>query len=202
MCPGVGTIIVDSVKDLAPGISDDPVGSKLNMSWQEVITRDIQLMLLHHERKAANSAKRVHSLDDVYGSTWVTSGLGSVIVLDGNPGDPTVELRHLKQPAEPVGPLTLRHEHSVGRTVLFDERPDLLQYLIATGPNGITAEEAALAIIGRATDNDRKTIRRQLARLVIGGMARKEMGKRSGHGSEGDRWYATPQATWGQREDL
>ena len=65
------------------------------MSWQEVIARDIQLMLLHHERKAANSAKRVHSLDDVYGSTWLTSGLGSVIVLDGEPGDPTVELRHL-----------------------------------------------------------------------------------------------------------
>src|SRR4029453_5258011 len=79
-----------------------------------------------------------------------------VIVLDGEPGDPTVELRHLKQPAEPVGPLTLRHDHSAGRTGLFDGRPDLLQYLIATGPNGITAEEAALAIIGRATDNDRR----------------------------------------------
>ena len=54
--------------------------------------------------------------------------------------------------------------------------------------------------MGRATDNDRKTIRRQLATLVTSGMARKETGKRSGHGSEGDRWYATPQATWSQRE--
>jgi hypothetical protein len=62
----------------------------------------------------------------VYGSTWLTSGLGSVIVLDGKPGDPTVELRHLKQPAEPVGPLTLRHDHTAGVTVLFDNRPDLL----------------------------------------------------------------------------
>jgi hypothetical protein len=26
--------------------------------------------------------------DDVYGSTWLTSGLGSVIVLDGEAGDP------------------------------------------------------------------------------------------------------------------
>ena len=42
--------------------------------------------------------------------------------------------------------------------------------------------------MGRATDNDRKTIRRQLATLVTSGMARKETGKRSGHGSEGDRW--------------
>ena len=121
------------MKDFAPGISDDKVGSAINLSWQEVIARDIQLMLLHHERKAANGVKRVHSLDDVYGSTWLTSGLGSVIVLEGDPGDPTVELRHLKQPAEPVGPLTLGHEHSVGWTVLFDDRPDLLELLITAG---------------------------------------------------------------------
>lgn len=202
ICPNVGAIIVDSVKDIAPGISDDKVGSAINLSWQEIIARDIQLMLVHHERKAANGAKRVHSLDDVYGSTWLTSGLGSVIVLEGEPGDPTVELRHLKQPAEPVGPLTLRHEHSIGRTVLFCKRPDLLEFLIMAGVNGITAEEAARAIIGRATDNDRKTVRRHLARLVTGGMARKETGKRSGHGSEGDRWYATSQARWSEREDL
>jgi hypothetical protein len=90
----------------------------------------------------------------------------------------------------------------MGVTVLFEDRPDLLDFLIAAGPNGITAEEAALRIIGRATDNDRKTIRQQLARLVTGNMARKETGKRSGDGFRGDRWYATPQAIWSQREDL
>ena len=196
ICPNVGTIIVDSVKDLAPGISDDKIGSALNQSWQEVIARGVELMLLHHERKAANGGKRVHSLDDVYGSTWLTSGLGSVIVLEGDPGDPTVQLRHLKQPAEPVGPLTLRHEHSVGQTILFDRPPDLLELLIKAGANGVSAEEAALAIIGRATDNDRRTIRRQLAKLVTDNMALKVTGRRSGHGSEGDRWYASPQALW------
>jgi hypothetical protein len=85
-------------------------------------------MLLHHERKAANGAKRVQSLDDVYGSIWLTSGLGSVIVLECEPGDPTAELRHLKQPAEPVGPLTLRHDHAAGVTALFDDPPDLLNF--------------------------------------------------------------------------
>jgi hypothetical protein len=119
-----------------------------------------------------------------------------VIVLDGEPGDPTVELRHLKQPAEPVGPLTLRHDHTSGVTVMFDDHPDLLDLLIAAVSTGVTAEEAALAIIGRATDNDRETIRRQLRRLLTENIARKETGKRSGHGSKGDRWYATPQATW------
>jgi hypothetical protein len=59
-----------------------------------------------------------------------------VIVLDGEPGDPTVELRHLKQPAEPVGPLTLRHDHTSGVTVMFDDHPDLLDLLIAAGQLG------------------------------------------------------------------
>jgi hypothetical protein len=38
----------------------------------------------------------------VYGSTWLTSGLDSVIVLECEPGGPTAELRHLKQPAETI----------------------------------------------------------------------------------------------------
>lgn len=32
-------------------MSDDKIGSAINLSWQEVIARDIQLMLLHHEPK-------------------------------------------------------------------------------------------------------------------------------------------------------
>lgn len=79
---------------------------------------------------------------------------------------------------------------------MFDDHPDLLDLLIAAVSTGVTAKEAALAIIGRATDNDRETIRRQLRRLLTENIARKETGKRSGHGSKGDRWYATPQATW------
>jgi hypothetical protein len=37
--------------------------------------------------------------------TWLTSGAGSVILLNGQPGDPIVSLHHLKQPAAAVGPL-------------------------------------------------------------------------------------------------
>jgi hypothetical protein len=143
-----------------------------------VIARGVELMLLHHERKAANGGKRVHTLDDVYGSTWLTSGLGPVFVLDGEPGDPTVELRHLKQPAEPIGPLTLRHDHGSELTALLgDDVPDLLGYLIAAGANGVTARDAAIAIIGRAAESDLKSIKRQLGKLVKDNLARKETGK-------------------------
>jgi hypothetical protein len=56
-----------------------------------------------------------------------------VIVLECEPGDPIAELRHLKQPAEPVGPLALGHDHTADVTALFDDRPDLLSFLITAG---------------------------------------------------------------------
>jgi len=42
--------------------------------------------------------------------TWLTSGAGSVILLNGQPGDPVVSLHPLKQPAAEVGPRGTRHE--------------------------------------------------------------------------------------------
>jgi hypothetical protein len=42
--------------------------------------------------------------DDVYGSTWLTAGTGSVILLHGEPGDPIVSMHHLKKPVAEGGP--------------------------------------------------------------------------------------------------
>ena len=46
--------------------------------------------------KKLNGGKRVHSLDDVYGSTWLTSGLGSVIVWRVTQATLQLSWRHLK----------------------------------------------------------------------------------------------------------
>jgi hypothetical protein len=125
-----------------------------------------------------------------------------VIVLEGEPGDPTVELRHLKQPAEPVGPLTLRHDHTSGVTVLFDDRPDLLNFLITAGSAGVTAEDAARFVMGRAAESDRKAMKRKLNQLVDQGLAIKKPGKRTSHGAEPDRWHASALASWRPDESL
>lgn len=37
--PDCGLVVVDSVKDLVPGISKDEIGSALNIGWQELIAR-------------------------------------------------------------------------------------------------------------------------------------------------------------------
>ena len=44
--------------------------------------------------------------------TWLTSGAGSVILLNGQPGDPIVSLHHIKEPAAEVGPFKVLHEQA------------------------------------------------------------------------------------------
>jgi hypothetical protein len=191
ICEGADTVVIDSVKDLAPGISKDEVGAALNSAWQEIIARDIELLLLHHERKAPTDSKRTHKLDDVYGSTWLTSGLGSVIVLDGDPGDPTLELVHLKQPADPVGPLKIRHDHTAGLTVALESLPTVVDLVNMAGDVGLTKFDLAAYIFGRTGTADLQRAGRQLNKLVDSGLARKILGVRTAMGAQPDRWVAT-----------
>jgi replicative DNA helicase len=200
VCPGVDTVVVDSVKDLAPGISKDEVGAALNSAWQEVIARDVDLLLLHHERKAGSDAKRTHKLDDVYGSTWLTSGLGSVVVLNGEPGDPTVELVHLKQPADPVGPLTIRHDHGAGRSIALDAMPTVAELVNLAGDAGVTKLQVAMTVYGRSQDADLQRAGRELAKLVKADLVQQVKGARTANGAEPDRWVATSTARWASHQ--
>lgn len=164
--PGCGLVVVDSVKDLAVGLTKDEVAAAINISWQELIARGIDLLLLHHDRKAGAGQRREHTLDDVYGSTWLTSGLGSVVELEGEPGDPTVWVHHIKQPAEPVGPLRIRHNHSSGTTVLRSVEDDALTLAADRGTDGsFTEAEAAQIIFGRNGAAERKRIKRALEKM-------------------------------------
>jgi len=165
-CPGVDAVVVDSVKDLAPGLSSDEVGAAINMAWQEVIARDLQLLVLHHERKAqAGSSTRPATLDDVYGSTWLTAGLGSVLQVIGQRGESQVKLHHLKQPAEEVGPISVEHDHLTGTSVARNVRT-VEDHLIVCTAQGIvqTVEQVAFAV-GERVDR----VRRRIQALVRDG---------------------------------
>lgn len=93
-------VIVDSLKDAAIGLSEDDVGAGYNRARQIALTAGAQVVEQHHIRKAQNSRKADADIgiDDLYGSTWITSGAGSVILLTGKPGDPIVRFQHVKQP--------------------------------------------------------------------------------------------------------
>ena len=61
------------------------------------------------------------SIGDIYGSTWITSGAGSVLLLSGDPDDAVVRLHHVKQPMEEVGPWNVAHHQTEGRLEIVDQ---------------------------------------------------------------------------------
>jgi len=160
-----GTVIVDSLKDLATKLTDDEVGGRVNIAIQEVIARGVEVLVLHHQRKRQQGAGPPKSIADVYGSRWLTAGMGSVFCIWGDPGDPIVEFTHLKQPADPIGPWNLQHDHDRGQTKVVDQVDALA---LVNASNGTTAEAVA-ALLFRTdtpTRNEVEKARRRLEKLA------------------------------------
>lgn len=169
LVPGVRAIIADSVKDFVPGIVKDEVGAALNLAWQEVIARNIELLLLHHPRKqGGDDTTRKPSLDSAYGSTWITAGLGSVIQIIGKRGDTEVKLHHVKQPAEVVGPLTVQHDHASGTSRRAIGSVE--DFLIVSAMSG---ETFTVVQVAEALGLSEKVARTRLESLVEMGRAEK-----------------------------
>lgn len=169
---GCTEVFIDSLKDVALKIADDETGARVNTSFQHTIAAGIELCVSHHQRKEQAASKHVGKptrLADVYGSRWLTAGMGSVILLWGEPGDIVVDFSHLKQPAEDVGPFKLKHDHARGLTVPF-ETIDLI-WLIDSTFGGLTAKQAAERIFNtdKLRSSDIEKARRRLERLVAEG---------------------------------
>lgn len=190
-CPDVTTVVVDSVKDMAAGIAKDEIGSALNLAWQELIAQGVDLLLLHHGRKAQNGAKRGKSLDDVYGSTWLTSGLGSVLLLDGDPGSDLITAHHVKQPAEAVPEFVIRHDAARGVSIRHgDDIPTVIQQLVQAGPAGVTAADVAMVQYGSNTEANQRKAKRHLSKLIAQGDVEIVAGEHRASGREPSRYIA------------
>lgn len=174
------TVFVDSIKDVAIGLATDEVGAGYNRARQLAIRAGVEVCELHHQRKNNGAGGSPKSISDVYGSVFITSGAGSVVLLWGEPGDPVVELRHLKQPAEEVGPLEVLHDGAAG-TSSAAEQVDLV-YLVRHAPRGLTPRAAAVSLF-EAQDPDRKQVekaRRKLDSYVRKGVMVKQGGTKGG----------------------
>lgn len=146
---GADTVVVDSVKDVAIGLVDDSVGAAYNRARQTALAEGIQVIEAHHQTKrGAGGTAKAETLADVYGSVWLTAGAGSVVLIAGDAGDPIVELRHLKQPADPVGPLRVAHDHDTGTSRVWHATD--LTVIARASLNGLTARKAASSLF--ATD--------------------------------------------------
>lgn len=177
---GAGTVFIDSLKDVAVKLADDEAGARVNLAIQSAIADGLEVVVGHHQRKASTDNKKPAKLDDVYGSTWITSGLGSVLLLWGEPGDVIVELSHLKQPSEEIGPWNLQHDHVTGMTSVA-RPPELVDLLFRASTAGLTALDAAALVFQKEspTRNEVEKTRRKLERLVDTDRAAKLPGTKS-----------------------
>lgn len=177
---GADVVIIDSVKDACSKLTDDEAGGNFNRAVQACLAAGVAVVALHHQRKGVDGAKP-NKLEDVYGSTWLTAGAGSVILLWGEPGAGVAELIHLKSPSTPVGPITVEINTSTG-DMTASHGWDALTYLRRRA-NGATVADAAQAMKGSApTIADQHKARRRLDALVARGLATKDEGARGGEG--------------------
>ena len=188
---GATIAFADSYKDLAPNLTQDEVGSAVNSAVQEVIARGMQWCGLHHQRKAQADNRRPNTLDDVYGSNWLTAGMGSVLLLWGKPGSPVVELAHLKQPGAVVGPLNVTHSHAAGTSSVRHVDDTLMAMLLEAGAKGVTVKQVAQVLYGSIDRPETEKARRRLQKLAEENCARTEPAATGGKGGGGDsgRWY-------------
>jgi energy-coupling factor transporter ATP-binding protein EcfA2 len=184
---GVGTVCIDSLKDVAHDLSKDETGSRVNAALQETLAYGIEVAASHHQRKAQANNKKPTTLSDVYGSTWITAGVGSVLLLWGDPGDSIVELLHLKQPAEEIGPLKVAHDHATGTT---DIQPEFDVLISLRSDRGMTVKQAARKMFetDEPTRNQIEKARRKLDGLLAAGRASVIERERSG-GGKAERVY-------------
>lgn len=168
---GADDIFIDSQKDVALDLSKDEVGSRVNLAYQEVIAEGIEICVNHHPRKATDTNRKPNKIADVYGSRWLTAGMGSIVCVWGEAGDLVVELSHLKQPAATVGPFVVIHDHVRGISTV-SEHTDL-EVVLSNAHDGLIVAEAARLIAKKAdpSPNEVEKARRRLNGLVAAGKA-------------------------------
>lgn len=174
------TVFVDSVKDAAIGLSEDEVGAGYNRARQKAITAGVEVVENHHQRKTGTNGGTPKTISDVYGSVWLPNGAGSVVVLWGDPGDSIVEFIHLKQPAEPVGPFKIMHDHDSGLTSVQTDNDPLV--IVRANPYGISVQGVAAAMFDARSPkaNQVEAARRKLKSLVKAGLVVEDEGQRGG----------------------
>lgn len=167
---GAGTVWVDSLGNIATGLSKDEVGSNVNRAFGLTVAAGIDVGLLHHHRKpSTESTKRPTTPSEIYGSQWITAGCGSIFFLEGEAADPLISLLHLKSPAEQLPPIDLIIDHGAGM-VRVDKERDPFTLLAAAGYDGLTSTQLSDMLYPKASkrqlNSNRERARRILERLV------------------------------------
>jgi hypothetical protein len=192
----IGAVIVDTYKDFGMPLSEDATGIAVNAAMQEVVARGIQWLGLHHPTKSGSG---LGSLQDVYGSRFLTAGCGSVVALQGAASGTTqIELKQLKTVEQTVT-IPLVHDHGAGRTVRRPGEGEIVALLEEADGEGVEETMICLALYGVAGDTktkERKDTRRLLEKMEkeYGDRIRHVSGKSGGQegGGSSARWFIKP----------
>jgi replicative DNA helicase len=203
-------VVVDSIKDTAPGIASDEVGAAVNIALQHLLAAGIDVLALHHNRKRGGDKQHGGAyepdIDDVYGSTFIPAGTGSVVILAGSPGDPIVKMHHVKQPIGEVGPYQLKHYADTGTTEVFHS-VDILDAVLGTGAHGMSAKALATLLFPKTDDiantsNEVEKARRRLDKLVAEGLLIRRDPTPDGRRTGGRGQVATYVATYSRSGEM
>lgn len=178
------SIVIDSLKDAVSTLVDDTLAIAYNNARNHALREGFQIMELHHQRKTTADTPRGQrpTLDRVYGSTWLTSGAGSVLFITGEAGDPAVTIHHLKTVTGEIGPLNVVHDHTRGTTHVEDTLDPVV--LLQAAAEGLTVKELAVVLTGEAKPGPGaiEKARRHLDGLVRAGLAVRDGGAAGGTG--------------------
>jgi replicative DNA helicase len=189
---GSHAVVLDSLGLLVPRLAGEEAGSGVAAAFSRTVTDGIEVAVVHHQRKSTGENPKPKRLADVYGSRWITASAGSVILLWGEPGDAVVQLSHLKQPADPVGPFHVNIDHETG-TMAMVEGSDLLG-LLRAAPNGLTVKAVARHFEGSDERAAVERARRKLSRLVEEGRGYRRSDSGPGR-VQSDVFFATAPTT-------
>ncbi|MEU4639580.1 AAA family ATPase [Micromonospora sp. NPDC023814] len=169
---GATTIFIDSLKDVCSKPSNEESANGYNTARQEAIARGIEWVEDHHNRKASDDNKTPNTIEDVYGSRWLTAGAGSVICLWGEAGSTSVKLTQLKSPGGFLQPQDLTINHATGEMGAHVAL-GIMDVIRNGGKEGITVADAARFWTGKdkPTKTEMEGARGKLNRLVKQGTA-------------------------------
>lgn len=180
------TIIVDSLKDAVTKLTDDETGGGWNRAVQKCIAAGIEVVVLHHQRKAGSGdSGKPKTVNDVYGSVWFTAGMGSILLLWGEPGAARIELSHLRPPALPLSAIWVHHDHTAGSMTPESDAEDVLSSF--TTPR--TVQDLAVEMFGDKQRANVEKARREVAKLVAARLLREDQGPRRPGGGKPAKYY-------------
>jgi replicative DNA helicase len=187
---GRRNLYLDSLKDMAGGIAADEEGAALNRAVQMCVADGIEVTGGHHQRKNTTAtATRPKDVDSIYGSSHITNGAGSILLLWGEPGDLVLTFSQLKAPSGQLIPFDVTLDLEAGDLTITDSID--LADIAGRSSTGLTVEGAARALGYENPEHKHKErARRELEKLVKRGELHKVTNKLP-NGADGPTHYKT-----------